>query len=166
MYTRHLVSAIALLRVVEDIKFSSAIQPITLSSSTNFPVGKTATVIGWDADMCMAGEKELEIIPQENCTELYTICIWDKIDPLFSVPCYRLLGNPLTLNSIQIGIISDNTTCSFSRNSYTMVGLHIDWIKENAGRITVSAGNQVYPNTWIVLSHAILMLLSYSYSRL
>nr|XP_003699568.1 PREDICTED: kallikrein-7-like [Megachile rotundata] len=84
------ISAIALLRVVEDIKFSSAIQPIKLSSNTNFPAGKMATLIGWDAEMCMAGEREEKILPQESCTELYRICTLSEIDSYYD-PCFSSL---------------------------------------------------------------------------
>ncbi|XP_075726613.1 suppressor of tumorigenicity 14 protein homolog [Rhipicephalus microplus] len=152
-----MVYDVALLKLSQDIRFTTIMKPVCLPTSDIDVDGETLQVAGWgvtesghssevlrhgrvkgmDDDECDIWLLQLKNpVTQRLMKPGPVICV----KGLSAVTCKGDSGGPLTLEndhgrSTQVGIHSYGTHCSFKHPTiFTRVAFHMQWIKEQLGQ--------------------------------
>ncbi|XP_044736405.1 brachyurin-like [Chrysoperla carnea] len=146
----NLTNDIALVLLNEDITFSDQIKPVTLESSSSQNdniVNMTARVSGWgkDSDAAIGITNKLRYTfvrttDRSTCKRYYgqfppnDICVSGRTGLWLRGACSGDSGGPLTINKIQVGIVSfGGLLCQAGiPGGYTRVAPYIDFIMENS----------------------------------
>lgn len=140
---------IALIKLSSPLSFSTTRKPITVSNSTTYTNGTTATITGWGR-RAVGGSPSLNQLYKTNVT-IIACSSYDLTARQSNNMAYKGdSGGPLTISStagdLLIGIARaigslDNPTAYDSY--YTNVGTYYDWIVSNTSSLHTISGNDL-----------------------
>ncbi len=152
------INDIALIKLSSSLAFSSKRKPITVSNSTSYANGTTATVSGWGR-RAVGGSASLSQLYKTNVTII--ACNSNQLTAAKSnTSAYKGdSGGPLTMSSsagdLLIGLVhGGNTNNPTGEDSYyTNVGPYYNWIVSNTSFLhTISGGDLICNNGTFTIS--------------
>lgn len=143
------VNDIALIKLSSSLVFSTTRKPVTLSNSTSYTYGTTATVSGWGS-RGVNGSLSLNQLYKTNATIIS--CSGNDLAAAVSktLPYHGDSGGPLTISStagdLLIGIVrasADGNNPTTRTFYYTNVGTYYDWIVSNTSYLHTISGDDL-----------------------